>query len=151
MLSALKGALPSPLVVSMDSTLFRLVFPALLAGSVLVSATAQGEGEMVIGREVPARSAIRHGDPSPQVSQVATSPSGAMPVLTQQLADPVLAATHAVMADPALHTPVLARDGQSAWSGLAVGSANGQQPAATAGAALSAVGIGHLLQSALHP
>ncbi|PXX51251.1 hypothetical protein DFR38_101313 [Aquitalea magnusonii] len=151
MLSALKGALPSPVVASMNSSLFRLIFPALLAGSLLASAAAQGEGEMVIGRDVPARSAIRHGDPSPQVSQVATSPSAAMPVLAQQLADPVLAATHAVMAGPALQGPALVLDGQSGWSGLAAGGANGKQAGGMAGAAVSAIGVGHLLQSALHP
>ncbi|WP_137009733.1 hypothetical protein [Aquitalea aquatilis] len=135
----------------MDSTLFRRVFPALLAGSLLASAAAQGEGEMVIGREVPARPAIRHGDPSPDVSRVSTSPSSSVPTVTQQLADPLLAATHAVMADPALRSPVVVLDGQSAWSGMAAGGANGKSPAGMAGAALSGVGMGHLLQSALHP
>ncbi|MBA4710375.1 hypothetical protein [Aquitalea aquatica] len=135
----------------MDSTLFRLVLPALLAGSLLASTAAQGEGEMVIGREVPARPAIRHGDPSPEVSRVSTSPSSTMPTVTQQLADPVLAATHAVTSTPALHLPVVAQDGPSAWSGMAVGAVGGRQPAGGAGAALSGVGMGHLLQSALHP
>lgn len=133
----------------MDSTLFRLAFPVLLAGSLLASAAAQGEGEMVIGREVPARPAIRHGDPSPEVSRVSTVPSSTMPTVTQQLADPALAATHVVTANPALHAPVVVLDGQPAWPGMAAGAVGGRQPAA--GAALSAVGVGHLLQSALHP
>lgn len=135
----------------MDSTLFRLVFPAVLAGSLLASAAAQGEGEMVIGREVPARPAIRHGDPSPDVSRISTAPSSTMPTVTQQLADPLLAATHAVMTDPALRSPGLVSAGQPAWSVMPVGAAGSKPSGAMAGTALPGVGMGQLLQSALHP
>ena len=56
----------------------QLVLLFLASSALHGLAQAAGDGDIIIGREVPSRSAIRHGDPSPDVSEVNTSQSGVL-------------------------------------------------------------------------
>ncbi|NWK80135.1 hypothetical protein [Aquitalea sp. LB_tupeE] len=127
-----------------------------LVGSALPALTlAAGDGDIIIGREVPSRSAIRQGDPSPDVSKVSASPAEVIVGGTRQVVsiggqagEMVLGAVHGSVNNLAGPLPGLsatpltvlsvtaaARPGTASGSGVGVGSA----------------GISQQLQSGLQP
>jgi hypothetical protein len=85
MLSALERALFKPTGVG-DETAYPST-AAVFSGRASPARVAQaaGDGDIIIGREVPGRSAIRHGDPSPDVSEVNASPATVIVGATRQV------------------------------------------------------------------
>ncbi|MFK7088889.1 hypothetical protein AAFM71_08755 [Chromobacterium violaceum] len=63
----------------------RLVLLFLAGLGLQAAVHAADDGDIIIGREVPSRSAIRHGEPSPDVSAVNASQSDVIVGATQQV------------------------------------------------------------------
>lgn len=63
----------------------RLVLFFLAGLGLQAAVHAADDGDIIIGREVPSRSAIRHGEPSPDVSAVNASQSDVIVGATQQV------------------------------------------------------------------
>ncbi|QBJ79958.1 hypothetical protein [Aquitalea sp. USM4] len=127
-----------------------------LAGSALHGLVqAAGDGDIIIGREVPSRSAIRHGDPSPDVSEVSASPAVVIVGATRQVdsissqaGEMVLGAVHGSVGSQSAQL-----QGLSVTAFAAVTGAGAARPAGASGSGggLAATGISQQLQTGFQP
>jgi len=137
----------------------RHIHPLLLlflAGSALHGlAQAAGDGDIIISREVPSRSAIRHDDPSPDVSEVSASPAVVIVGATRQVdsissqaGEMVLGAVHGSVGSQRAQL-----QGLSVPAFAAVTGAGAARPAGASGSGggLAATGISQQLQTGFQP
>ena len=115
---------------------------------------ADAEGDIVISRDVPARSAIRPGDRSPAASQVQASQSTLIisstaqaTALIEQSGDQILAATCGSVMNPAQLLVSAVNGGQTSIGDTPLVLTSSSSPGGLAGGGT----INHVLQPALAP
>ena len=137
----------------MKPNIHQLLLLFLASSALHGVAQAAGDGDIIIGREVPSRSAIRHGDPSPDVSEVNASPATVIVGATRQVdsissqaGEMVLGAVHGSVGSQSAQLQGLNVTAFTAVTGAGAARPSG---ASGSGGGLAATGISQQLQSGL--
>ncbi|WP_159877635.1 hypothetical protein [Aquitalea denitrificans] len=139
----------------MKAQIHHLILLFLAGLGLPALAHAAGDGDIIIGREVPSRSAIRHGDPSPDVSVAHASQADVIVDTTQQVV--VMSGQSDDMLLGTMRGSVIGPAGQLQGLPVATLTAVPLVGAGTIGAAsgsgggIAGAGISQQLQSGLQP
>jgi len=139
----------------MKAQTHRLLLLALAGLALQAVAHAAGDGDIIIGREVPSRSAIRHGDPSPDVSVAHASQADVIVGATQQVVaisgqsdDILLGAMRGSVIGPAGQMQGLP---VTTLTAVPLAGAGTIGAASSSGGGVAGAGISQQLQSGLQP